>query len=120
MTGRLFPAGMEPPLRANPLLCWCRAIRALSRAHDIVFFPETTDHPRRGPDEGKVLVIENGQLRDTPFLDIKDRISGGTEQGLLGLAFHPKFPTDRRFFSTIPISTAPSMFLPFRYRILCR
>jgi len=48
--------------------------------------------------EGKVLIIENGQLRDTPFLDISDKISGGPEQGLLGLAFHPKFPTDRRFF----------------------
>ena len=33
-----------------------------------------------------------------PFLDISERISAGGERGLLGLAFHPDFPTDPRFF----------------------
>ncbi len=41
-------------------------------------------------------------LLSTPFLDIDSIITGGTnaqsEQGLLGLAFHPNYPTDPRFF----------------------
>ncbi|MBP9708306.1 MAG: PQQ-dependent sugar dehydrogenase [Oligoflexales bacterium] len=41
---------------------------------------------------GKILVFENGALRATPFLDIRDRVgSSGNEQGLLGLAFHPEY-----------------------------
>ncbi|MBX9736422.1 MAG: PQQ-dependent sugar dehydrogenase [Phycisphaerales bacterium] len=41
-------------------------------------------------------------LRTTPFLNIDPIVTGGTtansEQGLLGLAFHPNYPTDPRFF----------------------
>lgn len=41
---------------------------------------------------GRIRIIENGQLLETPFLDITDRVgSFGSEQGLLGLAFHPRY-----------------------------
>ncbi|MBW3629563.1 MAG: PQQ-dependent sugar dehydrogenase [Gemmatimonadetes bacterium] len=41
---------------------------------------------------GRIRIIENGQLLPTPFLDITDRVgSTGSEQGLLGLAFHPSY-----------------------------
>ena len=40
----------------------------------------------------------DGRLVEAPFLDISDRITSGGERGLLGLAFHPDFPTDPRFF----------------------
>nr|MDQ3957927.1 PQQ-dependent sugar dehydrogenase [Actinomycetota bacterium] len=33
-----------------------------------------------------------------PFLDVSDRTEGGGEQGLLGLAFHPRYPDNGRFF----------------------
>jgi glucose/arabinose dehydrogenase len=48
--------------------------------------------------EGAIRVVRDGALVDEPFLDISQRISAGGEQGLLGLAFHPDFPTDPRFF----------------------
>ena len=32
------------------------------------------------------------------FLDITSRVLSGGEQGLLGLAFHPDYATNRRFF----------------------
>lgn len=47
---------------------------------------------------GRIRIIRNGQLQPTPFLDISGRISGGGERGLLGLAFHPRFGENRRFF----------------------
>lgn len=43
---------------------------------------------------GRIRIIENNQLLATPFLDIRDRVgSVATEQGLLGLAFHPDYST---------------------------
>lgn len=47
---------------------------------------------------GKVRTVAGGVLDPTPFLDISDRLTSGGEQGLLGLAFHPGYPTDARLF----------------------
>jgi len=48
---------------------------------------------------GRIRVLQDGQLLDTPYLDITDRVgSGGNEQGLLGLAFHPNYKVNGRFF----------------------
>jgi glucose/arabinose dehydrogenase len=47
---------------------------------------------------GRIQVIRNGEVQPAPFLDISARIRTGGERGLLGLAFHPDFATNRRFF----------------------
>jgi glucose/arabinose dehydrogenase len=47
---------------------------------------------------GRIRVVQDGVLVDEPFLDIRDRIASGGERGLLGLALHPAFPEDPRFF----------------------
>ncbi|MFB3786306.1 MAG: sorbosone dehydrogenase family protein [bacterium] len=51
---------------------------------------------------GRVRIIENGVLREDPFLDVRDklvRISPAyDERGLLGLAFHPLYAENGRFF----------------------
>lgn len=48
---------------------------------------------------GRIRVVSGGRLLDEPFLDITDDVgSDDLEQGLLGLAFHPRFPADARFF----------------------
>ena len=47
---------------------------------------------------GKIKVVKNGQIGATPFLDLSSVVVAGDEQGLLSLAFHPKFETNGRFF----------------------
>jgi glucose/arabinose dehydrogenase len=47
---------------------------------------------------GRIRIVEHGAVVVTPFLDIRAKVSSGGERGLLGLAFHPGFPTDPRFF----------------------
>lgn len=48
---------------------------------------------------GRIRILQDGQLLDQPFLDITDRVgSNGNEQGLLGLAFHPAYAQNGRFF----------------------
>ena len=47
---------------------------------------------------GLIKLVVNGEVRDTPFLDLVDEVVDAGEQGLLGLAFHPQYETNRRFF----------------------
>lgn len=45
---------------------------------------------------GRIRIIENGSLGPT-FLDLRGRVSTGSEQGLLGLAFDPAYASNGRF-----------------------
>ena len=48
---------------------------------------------------GRIRIFQDGQLTETPFLEITDRVnSTGNEQGLLGLAFHPQYAQNGQFF----------------------
>lgn len=53
---------------------------------------------------GYVLVVEDGEINSTPFLDLSELLpriviqARYTEQGLLGLAFHPDFEENGLFF----------------------
>lgn len=46
---------------------------------------------------GRIRIIQNGRLLETPFLDIANRVRAGGEQGLLGLAFHPAYRQNGRY-----------------------
>jgi glucose/arabinose dehydrogenase len=47
---------------------------------------------------GRIRVVRGGALVATPFLDIVSRVGSGGERGLLGLAFHPQYATNGRFY----------------------
>jgi len=61
--------------------------------------------PRNEPDRlyvaeqaGVVRVVSGGRLRSRPFLDIRSRVRVTRLQGLLSLAFHPRYAQERRFY----------------------
>jgi len=47
---------------------------------------------------GRIRIVKGGTLLATPFLDVSAKVSCCGERGLLGLAFHPGYATNRRFF----------------------
>ncbi len=47
---------------------------------------------------GTIRIIKNKKLVAKPFLNITSLVVSGGEEGLLGLAFHPSYKTNGRFF----------------------
>lgn len=48
---------------------------------------------------GAIRIVQDGELLPQPFLDVRDRLAiDGSERGLLGLAFHPDYQENGRFF----------------------
>ncbi|HEU4698717.1 MAG TPA: PQQ-dependent sugar dehydrogenase [Gemmatimonadales bacterium] len=47
---------------------------------------------------GRIRIVRDGAVLPRPFLDLSGAVASGAEQGLLGLAFHPQYATNGRFF----------------------
>jgi len=51
---------------------------------------------------GKIKIIKNGLVLDKPFLDVGSKLDNVnkaySEKGLLGMAFHPKFKSNGKFY----------------------
>ena len=51
---------------------------------------------------GRIKILENGQIKASPFLDIRAKLKPQfhdfDERGLLGIAFHPKFQENGKFY----------------------
>ncbi len=47
---------------------------------------------------GTIRILEGGALVAEPFLEVRSLVSGGNEQGLLSVAFHPAYNANGRFF----------------------
>ena len=84
----------------NPdLFQWVQVAAGLNRPLDV-------QEPRDGSarlfileQSGRIRILQDGVLLETPFLDIDDRVQdAGNEQGLLGLAFHPRYAENGYFY----------------------
>src|SRR5947208_3672762 len=47
---------------------------------------------------GRIRIVKDGRLLPTPLLDLRDSVGAGGERGLLGLAFHPAYARNGRFY----------------------
>ena len=64
---------------------------------------------------GRIRVVtKGGTLRSRPFLDIRGRVSCCGERGLLGLAFHPRFESNRRFYVAYTDATGALVVAEYR------
>ena len=85
------------PQRTNAL----RIVEIASGLDSPLHLAATRSEPNRlyvVEQAGRIVVLENGRVRDEPFLDIDERVRSGGEQGLLSVAFHPNYAANRRFY----------------------
>jgi len=64
---------------------------------------------------GRIRYFVNGNLGGT-FLDIRDRVVSGGEQGLLSLAFHPQYARNHRFYVNYTDKSGNTRVTEFRSR----
>ena len=64
---------------------------------------------------GRVLYLINGRMRGT-FIDLRDRITSGGEQGLLSVAFHPNYKRNHRFYVDYTDKQGNTRVVEFRSR----
>ncbi|MFC7133370.1 MULTISPECIES: PQQ-dependent sugar dehydrogenase [Salinibaculum] len=79
---------------------------------DIAFAPDA-DRRYVAEQQGVVSVHEADGLRSEPLLDLRDQVTAGGEKGLLGIALHPDFATNRRLF--VRYSSPPRQGTPDSY-----
>ena len=85
------------PVSGTPAL----ALEEVARGLDIPLVAITPPGDRRlfvVEQAGRIVILEDGRPRDVAFLDMQTDVESGGEQGLLGLAFHPDYASNRRFF----------------------
>jgi glucose/arabinose dehydrogenase len=88
------------PAFPNPgAFVWAKTISGLETPVDIQFPDDAPGRMFVVEKRGRIRIVERGKLLHAAFLDISDRVdSKGNEQGLLGLAFHPRFAENGLFF----------------------
>jgi glucose/arabinose dehydrogenase len=69
---------------------------------------------------GRIRVLARGHLRARPFLDITSLVLNGGEQGLLSVAFSPRYAKDRRFYVDYTDKNEDTRIVEYRSRGLSR
>jgi glucose/arabinose dehydrogenase len=64
---------------------------------------------------GRIRYLINGRVRGT-FIDLRDRITSGGEQGLLSVAFHPNYQRNHRFYVDYTDKQGNTRVVEFRSR----
>jgi hypothetical protein len=96
LTRALQLTSMRPP--ARPPLDWRLVVGGLASPIQALV-PPGEDRVLIAELGGLVRVFDNGALLSEPFLDLTDTVVAGGERGLLSIAIHPDYPTDRRMFA---------------------
>ena len=67
-----------------------------------------------GQQSGEILIFDGVEVLAQPFLDLSGAVGTASEGGLLGLAFHPQFATNGRFFVHYTDSAGDSVVAGYR------
>jgi glucose/arabinose dehydrogenase len=101
---------------------WTKVAERFDNPIYMAFSPDNSGRLFVAEQVGLIFAVKNGQVNPTPFLDISDLLSSRvysgmyTEQGLLGLAFHPNFAQNGVFFISYTDAGVNSIIA--RYRVL--
>jgi glucose/arabinose dehydrogenase len=90
--------GAQSVPTAPPTLVLQQLVSGLTSPVDFEFPNDGTGRLFILEQTGKVRIIQGGALLSSPFLDITNLLESGGEKGLLGLAFHPLYAQNGRFF----------------------
>jgi glucose/arabinose dehydrogenase len=91
----LVLAGAAPALAQGQV----KSVPAATGLSDPIFVTAPNGDPRLFVVErsGRIRIVENGVTREPPFLDIRSRVGGTGEGGLLGLAFPADYASSGLF-----------------------
>ncbi|MEO8431548.1 MAG: PQQ-dependent sugar dehydrogenase [Acidobacteriota bacterium] len=89
-SGLLAQAPAAPPIALRRLATGLASPTNISHAGDSRIFLVLKG--------GQVVIWNGASIRTTPFLDIAALVSTNSEEGLLGLAFHPQYATNGWFY----------------------
>ena len=87
-----LPAASQSSLSLTPVLTGLATPVFVTNAHDGSLRLFIVEQP------GAIKVLLPDHTAPSVFLDIASKVLFGGEQGLLGLAFHPQYAANRRFF----------------------
>lgn len=76
---------------AAPAISLEVALTGLSQPLQVTYAPGDEEHLFIVEKIGRVRIARGGQVRAEPVIDLQHDVSTASEQGLLGLAFHPRF-----------------------------
>src|SRR5215468_4899805 len=86
---------------SSPLIAAIKLVPVVSGLSSPVFVVHAGDQSGRlfiVEQEGRIRILHLGEPTTTVFLDVRERVLAGGERGLLGLAFHPLYAINGRFF----------------------
>jgi len=75
-------------------------LREIGRFDSPVYLAAPANDPRLFIVEqaGRIRIVKDGSALPAPFIDIRDRVKSGGEQGLLSVAFHPDYAHNGFFY----------------------
>lgn len=90
--------GAGTPVTGTPALTATRVVGGLQSPVDLQVPPGERQRLFVIEQPGRIRIVRAGALVAAPFLDITARVGSGGERGLLGLAFHPQYASNGRFY----------------------
>jgi len=101
---------VEPPAGAGfPSVVLQQVAQGLREPVHIAVAPDGSGRLYVVEQAGVVRVVERGQVRAEPFLDIRSQVESGGEKGLLSIAFHPRYHDNGLFFLDYTASDAAGL-----------